>query len=90
MRSRIEICCDILSWGLLNIRNHANDAERCFAESDPLHNIPELLRNFEKVELHRYYWEVTRPCFISTSRPDWLHGFWELWAELEDANRRET
>jgi hypothetical protein len=89
MRSRFEIYCDILYTGLVNIRAHADDRERCFAEADHLHNIPELLRKFDKEELHRYYWEAMRPSFISQSKPEWLGRFQQLWTELEAANQQE-
>jgi len=87
MRSSFAIYCDILRRGLLNIRIHSSDQERCFAEADHLHNIPELLGAFENEALHRYYWDVMRPCFIKTAKPEWLSGFHELWQELELANR---
>ena len=90
MRSHFVIYSDILYHGLLNIRNHSNDSERCFAEADHLHNIPELLRQFDNEELHRYYWEAMRPSFIKQSKPEWLVGFQELWAELVEASRQET
>lgn len=90
MRSRFEVYCDILHWGLLNIRNYADDSKRCYAEADHLHNLPELLRNFDNEDLHRYYWEAMRPSFIRRSRPEWLERFQELWAELEEAGRRES
>ena len=90
MRSRFEIYCDILYWGLLNIRNHSGDAQRCFEEADHLHNMPELLRNLDNEELHRFYWDVMRECFISRSKPEWLGRFEELWQELEQATLRET
>jgi hypothetical protein len=88
MRSRFDIYCDILLWALLNIRNHADDRDRCFAESDHVHNIPELLRNFDDERLHQYYWEVERPCFLEKAKPEWLSRFRELWEELEAASRR--
>ncbi len=90
MRSRFEIYCDILYRGLLAIRNHSKDPEQCFAEADHLHNIPELLQNLGHEGLHRYYWEAMRPSFIRQSKPEWLWGYQELWAELEEATRRET
>jgi hypothetical protein len=89
MRSRFEIYCDILYTGLANIRDHAADKARCFAEADHLHNIPELLRNFEREELHRYYWEAMRPSFISVSKQEWLARFDQLWRELDTANKQE-
>jgi hypothetical protein len=88
MRSRFEIYCDILRTGLLNIRSCSNDRERCFTEADHLHNIPELLQHFNKEELHRFYWEVMRPSFISQCKLE-LTGFEQLWKELEAANQRE-
>jgi hypothetical protein len=90
MRTRFEIYCDILSVGLLNIRSQADDPERCFGEADHLHNIPGLLRNSGNEALHRYYWEVERPSFVGRSKPEWLLPFKQLWAELEEATRRET
>lgn len=90
MRSRFEIYCDILRWGLLAIRNSANDPERCYVEADHLHNLPELLRNFGNEGLHRYYWEAMRPSFIRQSKPEWVEGYQQLWEELEEATRRET
>ena len=90
MRSRFEIYCDILYWGLLNLRSFAGDRERCQAEADHLRNIPELLRNPHVERLHRHYWELVRPTFIGVSKPGWLVRFEPLWAELEEANRREA
>ena len=72
MRSRFEIYCDILSSGLLAIRNHSHDPEHCHAEADHLHNIPDLLRNFGNEGLHRYYWEAMTPRSSSrASRSGW-------------------
>jgi hypothetical protein len=76
--------------GLLSIRAHTGDRERCIAEADHLHNIPTLLQNTEKNELHHYYWNVERPSFIRQSKPDWLNGFQQLWIELEAANKQES
>jgi hypothetical protein len=90
MRPRFEIYCDILYWGLINIRSHANDAERCAAEADHLHNIPELLRHFDNEELHRFYWNAMRPSFIGQSKPEWLGRFEQLWEELAGASPPET
>jgi hypothetical protein len=90
MRSRFEIYCELIHWGLLNIRFYSTDPERCHAEADHLHNLPTLLQDFENERLHREYWDIARPCFISNSRPDWLHRYNELWAELPEATRRET
>lgn len=89
MRSRYEVYCDILNWGLLNIRNYADDSERCYAVADHLHNLPELLRNFDNEDLHKFYWDITRPSFISHSRPEWRGLFQELWVELDEATRGE-
>jgi hypothetical protein len=90
MRSRCEIYCDILSCGLLHIRNNSDDRQRCFEEADHLHNVPELLSNLDNEDLHRFYWNVMRKCFIERSKPEWLGRFKELWDELEQATVRET
>jgi hypothetical protein len=87
MRTRFEIYCDILTLGLLAIRNNASDSEWCHAVADHLHNLPELLRHFDKEELHQYYWEAMRPSFIRSSKPERLWRFQQLWAELEEATR---
>ena len=89
MRTRFEIYCDILYYGLLNIRHYADDRERCFAEADHLHNIPGLLRDFKNEDLHQYYWVAMRESFISASKPEWLGRFRELWDELEIASQQE-
>lgn len=87
MRSRHDIYCDILYQGLLNIRGaaHAGDAAQCFAEADHLHNLPELLRNLDHEELHRYYWEVMRPGYLRVSNPDRPKAYEALWEELRSA-----
>lgn len=90
MRTRFEIYCDILYCGLKNIVYFSDDSKRCLAEADHLHNIPELLRNPQDERLHRFYWDAMRPSFISVSQPEWLVRFERLWAELEEANRRES
>jgi hypothetical protein len=88
MRDRFEIYCEILSLGLIQIRHNAHDGEQCFAQADHLHNLPELLQNFDNEDLHCIYWEATRPAFISQSKLEFLGRFQQLWDELEDANRR--
>ncbi|MEQ8790798.1 MAG: hypothetical protein RIC55_31160 [Pirellulaceae bacterium] len=90
MRSRNKVYCEVLQAGLLNIRAYAGDAERCFAEADHLHNLPALLCNPENEELHRYYWEVERPSFIKSAKPEWLVGYEALWRELEQSIGRES
>jgi hypothetical protein len=90
MRSRFEIYCDIIYWGLLNIRNNSDNPKRCHAEADHLHNLPALLRQFHNEGLHREYWDIMRPCFISNAESDWLWRFEQLWAELAEATRAET
>ncbi len=90
MRSRFEIYCEILRWGLLQIRSHVHDPEQCLAQLDHLHNFPELLQNIDNEDLHIYYWEATRPSFISESKLEYLGRFQQLWDELEETSRREA
>jgi hypothetical protein len=49
MRSRFEIYCELIRWGLLNIRFNSTDRKRCFGETDHLHNLPTLLQDFTSV-----------------------------------------
>ena len=90
MRNRFEIYCDILYWGLLQIRNAAHDAEQCFAQAHHLRNIPELLQDSDDEDLHCVYWEATRPVFIHQSKLEYLSPFQQLWDELEEANHRKV
>lgn len=89
MRSRFEVYCEILYWGLLAIRNQADDSELCRSMADHLHNLPALLEDFDNEDLHRFYWDIERPCFIRRSPPQGLVRFQALWAELEEATRQE-
>lgn len=91
MKSRQEIYLAILYRGLLAIRGaaHAGDTEQCHAEADHLHNMPELLRNLDKEELHNFYWRIMRPSYIQMSKPEYVRSFEQLWKELEEATQRE-
>ena len=83
MDARYNIYCQILRYGILNIRTYADDPKRCFAEADHIHNLPTLLQNFEDKGLHNYYWDVERPAFIRAAKPEWTKLFQPLWDELE-------
>ncbi len=89
-RSRFEIYCDILYWGLIQIRNHSADSKRSYAEADHLHNLPALLQNLDNEELHREYWDIARVCFIESSPQEWLKRYQDLWQELAKATEEET
>ncbi|WFB37569.1 hypothetical protein P3T73_07320 [Kiritimatiellota bacterium B12222] len=83
MKSRFEIYCEILYRGLLDIRNngYAGNPDQCAKQADHLHNLPELLKNFDKEELHDFYWKCMRPeADTEEAKP-----FKELWKELEEA-----
>ena len=91
-RSRFEIYCDILYRGLLDIRSAAGsgDTERCYEQADHLHNLPELVRNMDKEELHEFYWSCMRIDYDRPGREEWPPVFDALWDELEAATRREA
>jgi|SRR5580700_7532043 hypothetical protein len=89
-RSRFEIYCEILYWGLIQIRCHSADSKRCYVEADHLHNLPALLEHFDNEELHREYWAIARGCFIESSQPEWLWRYTHLWQELAKATDEET
>ena len=81
--TRYEIYLEIIYRGLLDIRAACDDREQCFAQSDHLHNMPSLLRDFDNEELHDFYWTAMRPSYLSSCKPERRHIFDELWAELE-------
>jgi hypothetical protein len=76
-----EIIGRILTTGLLRIRN-SDGTVNSNLEADHLHNLPRLLVDF-KPELHDYYWNVERVCYIERRGPE-EHGdpFEPLWNEL--------
>lgn len=81
---------ELLTWTLLYIRREPGEAKLCFALSDHMHNVPELLTGF-RPEALRYYWEVERACFlraleaISRQAPS---PFQEPWKIVESEYRR--
>ena len=89
MKSRQYIYLDILYLGLLHIRAHDDDADQCHIQADHLHNLPGLLKNLEKEELHEFYWRVSRTGYIQRSKPEYVKSFESLWKELEEATQRE-
>lgn len=84
--TRYEIYLEILRRGLLDIRASCADRKQCFAQSDHLHNLPELLRNFDKEELHDFYWTAMRQSYVDSCQPDRAHLFDDLWAQLESVH----
>ena len=91
-RTRQQIYLEILSVGLISIRGAAfnGDAEQCHAEADHLHNLPGLLNNLDREELHNHYWNVMRPGYLSISKPEYVARYDSLWKELREASERET
>ena len=81
---RREIYLKILYYGLLDIRANCNDAKQVFAQSDHLHNMPDLLANLDNEELHDFYWNCMRPSYLSECMPERARLFDDLWAQLED------
>jgi hypothetical protein len=75
---------DILTQGLLTARAAAwgGDCERSALETDHLHNLPSLLRNYSP-QLLKFYWETQRRAYRAQVPAEDL-GAWErLWARLE-------
>ncbi len=80
-----DIILEILQAGLLRARaaSWASDLRRCELETDHLHNLPELLKNYSPERL-RYYWEAERASFIEQGSRAGLYdrGFESLWERL--------
>jgi hypothetical protein len=75
------VVLDILQLGIIRIRCFATTKEsnKCFIESDHIHNLPTILTDYRPERL-RYYWDLERPSFM-THVPDWerrdLEPLWE-------------
>jgi hypothetical protein len=57
--------------------------KQCFAESDHLHNMPDLLLDIDNKERQRFYSETMRDSYLSLSSPDWSSKFTPYWEELD-------
>lgn len=94
MRSRDEVYCDILRFGLLHLRTAAGvgDSRTCEIEADHLHNIPSLIGE-DNEHRHLYYYDGERTLYlerlaaqgaaVSERARFTLERYRELWAELE-------
>lgn len=81
------ILADILTWGLLQIRNGELDPALMQAEADHLHNLPTLLVDYDPKRLD-YYWDVERPSYLRLLRsPKACQVIEGYWAELEPCVR---
>jgi hypothetical protein len=76
------ILLEILRTGLLRIRvlGWSGQADQCTVEADHLHNLPELILN-PQLELLAYYFDNSRPAFITTGVN--TEQFDSLWKQLE-------
>jgi len=83
--TRFEIYCGILAVGLQNIRRAAAEGlvKQCFAESDHLHNFPELLLDMDNKYLQNFYSETMRESYLSLTLPGWESRFQCYWDELD-------
>ena len=79
---RREIYLQIVYRGLLDIRANCNDPKQVFAQSDHLHNMPDLLANLDDEERHEFYWNCMRPSYVDHCSPERAKMFDELWAQL--------
>lgn len=73
---------EILTIGLLQIRNGTPDLGRMQAEADHLHNLPRLLVDFDP-DCLCFYWDAERPCYlraIGSARAS--QAMEELWRQL--------
>ncbi|HKI32077.1 MAG TPA: hypothetical protein VKA46_09425 [Gemmataceae bacterium] len=78
-----EILLEMLRHGLLRTRaaGWSGDADRCAAEADHFHNLPDLLRDYSPERL-RYYWDAERSAFRSHLSPEELASWEPLWQRL--------
>lgn len=71
--------------GLLRIRamEGSQKHQRCAIEADHVHNLPNLLVNYEP-ELLDYYWNAERVFFVQRSTDVSTAAFEPLWSDLEE------
>ena len=84
MMDRREIYLQIVYRGLLDIRANSNDPKQVFAQSDHLHNMPDLLANLDDEDRHDFYWNCMRGSYVDQCNPDRAKMFDELWDQLAD------
>ena len=81
---------DILRHGLLNIRGNPGNTKQVLAQSDHLDNLPDLLADFDKVELQDYYWNAMRPSYLAQCDPEHAAIFDDLWEELGNHRKPDS
>ncbi|MDX1948786.1 MAG: hypothetical protein SFU86_25585 [Pirellulaceae bacterium] len=79
-----EVVLELLSHGFTRVRAFASAQEptKCFIESDHLHNLPMLLRDYRPERL-AYYWEIERPSFIAQVPERERRDLEPYWKRLE-------
>jgi len=78
-----DVVLEILSHGVLRIRAFASAGwvEKCFVESDHLHNLPAIVGDYMPERL-RYYWDVERPCFMRQVPESERRDLQPMWDKL--------
>lgn len=76
-----DILLRITGYGIVFARE-CGDMKRAAIEADHVHNLPELVRNYQPRNL-RYYWRAERERYIRQSPNVGNTIFVGLWAELE-------
>ena len=73
----------VLEIGLLNIRALADsgNAAQCFIEADHIHNIPQLLKEWND-GMAEYYWNVERVSYLAKSDYNYAARFEPVWRQM--------
>lgn len=82
-----EVCkpiLEILRTGLARIRTfgHTGDSQRCFVESDHLHNLPGILISYS-IGAINYYITVEKKIFLGNSAGTSTSDFENSWCEIQ-------
>ena len=80
----LVIFSSIISIGILRIRvlGSSGDSSACAVEADHLHNIPDILLDFD-LDKVRYYLEIEVPAYINQDSKEGIH-FQDQWNQLKD------
>jgi hypothetical protein len=79
-----DVIAELIYRGIIRARAFAKPGyeQRCFIESDHVHNLPHILNDY-RVERLQYYWEIERPSFFRQVPENETQDMTPLWERLE-------
>jgi hypothetical protein len=77
------VVLDLIRWGIYKARiaGWSGDAARAAVEADHIHNLPDLISDYEDHRL-RYYWEYERAAYLAKVGREEAGSWSSFWDEL--------